>query len=164
MNNTTKLVAAITVAFAAATASAAEDKIVLAALGDVTGKVLVNKGQGFVSARQGMEVRSGDRVLALGDSAAKVVYKTGCVTDLKENQVLAIGSSGCETQPMNSRSDPVKLAQASTQGSIMLTPMVAGQALGAPATVAGANTTIGTMMFLGGTSLMVVSDAAISDQ
>lgn len=105
------LAAAIAASFAAS-AYAADKKIVLAALDDVSGKVLINKGKGFVSAKSGMEVRPGDRIIALDNASAKIVYNDGCATDLKENNLLAIDGKGCGSKPVNSRSNHLMLAQA----------------------------------------------------
>lgn len=87
-------------------------KVVLASLGEVNGKVLVNKGKGYVTAKQGMEIRPGDRVVALDKASAKVVYNDGCVTDLKENDLLSMDGKGCANSAISARPDSIKLAQA----------------------------------------------------
>ena len=109
------LAAAVLSLFGAGSAVAA-DKIVLAALGDVQGKVLVNKGKGYVTAKAGMEVAPGDRVIALDNASAKVLYQDGCVTDLHENNVLAVDGKGCVTAPVRSRAEPIRLAEALGSG------------------------------------------------
>ena len=109
------LAAAVLSLFGAGSAVAA-DKIVLAALGDVQGKVLVNKGKGYVAAKTGMEIAPGDRVIALDNASAKVLYQDGCVTDLHENNVLAVDGNGCATAPNRSRAEPIRLAQALGSG------------------------------------------------
>ncbi len=129
------LAAAIAVAFVGS--SFAEEKIVLASLGDVNGKVLVNQGKGFVTAKDGMEVRTGDRVIALDKASAKVVYSDGCVTDLKENKLLSMDGKGCQKQAVNFGGDNIKLAQA-IGGSVTDTPPGGGDVAGtAGAPVAG---------------------------
>ncbi|WP_301101388.1 hypothetical protein [Propionivibrio sp.] len=112
MIKTRQIILAAAIAAAFAGDALAADQIVLASLGDVNGKVLVNKGKGFVSAKDGMEVRTGDRVIALDKASAKVVYSDGCVTNLKENKLLTMGSQGCEKQADNAGSENLKLAQA----------------------------------------------------
>ncbi len=102
----------LAVALGAATGAQAAEKIVLASLGDVNGKVMINQGRGFVAARAGMEVRVGDRVIALEGASAQVVYKDGCVTNLKERNLLPVDAKGCATQPLNPMAESVKLAQA----------------------------------------------------
>lgn len=94
------------------TAAAADRTILLASLDDVNGKVLVNKGKGFVSAKPGMEVRPGDRIVTLDNASAKVVFNSGCVTNLKENSVLGMDGKGCDTKPLSSRSNDIVLAAA----------------------------------------------------
>lgn len=102
----------LAVALSAATGAQAAEKIVLASLGDVSGKVMINQGRGFVAARPGMEVSVGDRVIALEGASAQVLYKDGCVTDLKERNLLPVDAKGCATQPLNPNAEVVKLAQA----------------------------------------------------
>ena len=102
----------LAVALGAVTGAHAAEKIVLAALGDVNGKVMINQGRGFVAARSGMEVSVGDRVIALEGASAQVVFKDGCVTNLKERNLLPVDAKGCATQPLNPNAEAVKLAQA----------------------------------------------------
>ena len=106
------VLAAAVAALLAATGAQAAEQLVLASLGDVQGKVMVNQGKGFVAARPGMEVRAGDRVIALDGAAARIVYNDGCVTNLKERNLLPIEAKGCATQAVNPNAEVVKLAQA----------------------------------------------------
>lgn len=105
-------VAVALAAIAAAGSASAAEPMKVAALGDVSGKVMVNQGRGFVSAKPGMEIRSGDRIVALDGASAQVVYGDGCVTDLKENNLLSVDGKGCATKPVNPRGENIKLAQA----------------------------------------------------
>ncbi len=86
----------------------------VAALGPVTGKVMINKGKGFVSAREGAALAPGDRVIALNGSTAAVVYPDGCVASLRENSLLAVDkSTQCSTKPVaTGAADPLRVAQA----------------------------------------------------
>ncbi len=102
----------LAVALSAAAGAQAAEKIVLASLGDVNGKVMINQGRGYVAARAGMEVSVGDRVIALEGASAQVLYKDGCVTSLKERNLLPVDAKGCATQPLNPNAEVVKLAQA----------------------------------------------------
>ncbi len=102
----------LAVALGAVSGAQAAEKIVLASLGDVNGKVMINQGRGFVAARPGMEVSVGDRVIALEGASAKVVYKDGCVTSLKERNLLPVDAKGCATRPLDPNAEVVKLAQA----------------------------------------------------
>lgn len=112
MNARPLLFAAAVAALVVATGAQAGEKMVLASLGEVQGKVLINQGKGFVAARPGMAVNAGDRVIALDGAAAQIVYQDGCVTNLKEHNLLPIDAKGCATAPLNPNAEVVKLAQA----------------------------------------------------
>ena len=90
------------------------EPIQLAALSNVEGKVLVNKGKGFATAKPGTPLVEGDRVIALDGSRAAVVYKDGCVTQLKENSLLALDkAAGCGQEAVKTGgSQPLRYAQA----------------------------------------------------
>lgn len=100
------------------TGALAAEPIQIAAISDMEGKVLVNKGKGFVSARSGMALNSGDRVIALDGSRASVVYADGCVSQLRENSLLALqktdrcGQEAVRTSMGSTQTQPVRLAQA----------------------------------------------------
>jgi len=86
----------------------------VASLGPVTGKVMINKGKGFVAARQGTVLAPGDRVIALNGSTAAIVYPDGCVAEMRENSLLAVDKrTQCSTRPISTgATDPVRVAQA----------------------------------------------------
>ena len=71
-----------------------------ATLQDLTGKVLMNKGDGLVSGKAGAALVDGDRIVTLDKSGARVVFRDGCDVTLKEN----IATQG----------DPVPLGTAAT--------------------------------------------------
>jgi hypothetical protein len=105
------------IAMLAMAAAHADPNIQLASLSSVDGKILVNQGHGYVAAKPGMMLSDGDRVIALDGSSAAVVYSDGCVTQLKENNVLALSkSAGCKQLPIGtgqvSATGPVHVAQA----------------------------------------------------
>lgn len=106
-----KALMAAVVALSCGSAVAAE-RIVVAALGDVNGRVMVNKGTGYVPAKPGMPVGLGDRVITLDGASAKIVYTEGCVTELTENNLLGIEGKACESKVVNPRSQPIRLAEA----------------------------------------------------
>ncbi len=114
MNRSTRpiLIAAAVAALVAATGVQSAERIVLASLGDVSGKVMINQGRGYVAARSGMAVREGDRVIALEGAGAQIVYKDGCVTNLKERNLLPVSAGGCANLALNRDGEAVKLAQA----------------------------------------------------
>jgi len=86
----------------------------VASLGPVTGKVMINKGKGFITAREGTVLAPGDRVIALNGSAAAIVYPNGCVAEMRENSLLAVDKrTQCSTRPVSTgATDPIRVAQA----------------------------------------------------
>lgn len=87
----------------------------LATLSNVNGKVLVNKGNGYVSAKSGTSLGEGDRVISLNGATASVVYQDGCVTQMPENSLLAFDKfTACGKEPFKvaSAKQPVQYAQA----------------------------------------------------
>ena len=86
----------------------------VASLGPVTGKVMINKGKGFVAARQGTVLAPGDRIIALNGSTAAIVYPNGCVAEMRENSLLAVDKrTQCSTRPVSTgATDPIRVAQA----------------------------------------------------
>ncbi len=108
------IVGAVALALAATAAHA--DHILLAALASVDGKILVNQGHGFEAAKPGMALGDGDRVIALDGSRAAVVYSDGCVTQLKENSLLAMDKAvGCKKEVVGTGGapeQPIRVAQA----------------------------------------------------
>jgi hypothetical protein len=128
----------LAMALGAATGAQAAERIVLASLGDVNGKVMINQGRGFVAARAGMDVSVGDRLIALEGASAQVVYKDGCVTQLKERNLLPVDAKGCATQPLNPSVEAVKLAQAIGAGDPKPDTSPTDKPLPAPEPVAAA--------------------------
>ncbi len=135
--NRPPLVAAALAAFVAATGAHAAERIVVASLDDVNGKVLINQGKGFVGARPGMEVRAGDRVITLDGSAARIVYKDGCVTRLTERNLLPIEAKGCSTRTVNPDAEVTRLAQAIGGGTRTDVPPAPAPAPSVPVEAAG---------------------------
>ncbi|MBV2194668.1 MAG: hypothetical protein KUL81_15150 [Azonexus sp.] len=93
----------------------AAEQAQLATLSNVNGKVLVNKGNGYVSAKSGTSLGEGDRVISLNGATASVVYEDGCVTQMPENSLLAFDKfTACGKEPFKvaSAKQPVQYAQA----------------------------------------------------
>lgn len=142
----------------AGTAAAADRTILLASLGDINGKVLVNKGKGFVSAKPGMDVRPGDRIVTLDNASAKVVFNNGCVTSLKENSVLGVDGKGCDTKPLSSRSKDIVLAAAigeePSSDRKVVAPIIAG----------GGGPSLGVLGGFGALGLGVIGNSIANDK
>jgi len=125
---------------ALAAGSVVADPVQLASLANVDGKIMVNKGRGFVSAKPGMTLNEGDRIIALDGSRAAVVYPDGCVTQIKENSLLALEKgAGCNKEPVRTGGtrEPLRYAQAIGQSSDAAPPPVGGGS-GAPVVVPSA--------------------------
>lgn len=107
---------ATSLALLAASAASAQTAAPLqvASLGPVTGKVMINKGKGFVAARPGTVLAPGDRLISLNGSTAAIVYPDGCVAELGENSLLAVDKrTQCSTKPLSTgATEPLRIAQA----------------------------------------------------
>lgn len=69
-----------------------------ATLKDIGGKgnVLVNQGEEFVPATEGMRLKPGDRVMVRDDSEADLQFDDECAYEISENKIVTIpGSSPC---------------------------------------------------------------------
>ncbi|NMG16663.1 hypothetical protein [Aromatoleum bremense] len=94
-------------------AAHAAEPLQVAALTAVDGKVLIHKGKDYTVAKAGSTLLEGDRVITLKGSKADVAFTKGCVTNLKENAVLAIGGVDvCATGPLSANPEPAKYAAA----------------------------------------------------
>jgi hypothetical protein len=81
------LVAASIVSFASAQAS-----VIVAELGTVTGKVLINHGKGFVPADGLISLNAGDQLMVGEKSSAVVNYASGCAVSVSATQVVTISA------------------------------------------------------------------------
>lgn len=115
------------------------EPIRLASLANIDGKILVNKGKGFVSAKPGMALTDGDRVIALDGSRAAVVYPDGCVTQIKENSLLAMEKgAGCNKELVRTGANqPLRYAQAIGGSAIDAKDTKPGSPVSAPVTQTG---------------------------
>jgi hypothetical protein len=78
-------------------AFAQEEPASLATLTKAEGKVMVDKGAGYVSATANTPLNNGDRVITLGGSGAEIVFVDGCRSQLKENHMMVISAEqGCK--------------------------------------------------------------------
>lgn len=74
----------------------------VATLTQVTGKVMVNKGKGYVAAKSGMSLGDNDRLITLDGSSAAVVYGDGCSSNVKANSVLSVSKVlGCKAEALS---------------------------------------------------------------
>ncbi len=61
-----------------------------ATLAGVTGRVLVNRGSGFVPAADGTQLNSGDRVLTPRNGTARIVYNPACVEEVPSGRTSTV--------------------------------------------------------------------------
>jgi len=137
----------------------------VASLTDVQGKVLVNQGRDFVPAQSGLQLKAGDRVLVLGDGAAKVVFpRPGksaegqaadakyCAVSMKANSLYTVdGFAQCAKGTVAMKSF-VQQAQAAA----------AGAAGAAGAGAAGAGAAVGGLAGIGAVGAGAIGIGAVT--
>ena len=64
-----------------------------ASLARIEGSVLINQGEQYISAREGMGLKTGDRLMVMSGGSVVISYDDGCKYTLGENRVLTIGKS-----------------------------------------------------------------------
>lgn len=86
---TRKIVALIASAVLSSTTALASAPV--AQVHNVSGKVLVNQGEGFVPASEGLSLKHGDKVFVGKDAAASIDYlAANCSVDVASSSVVAI--------------------------------------------------------------------------
>ena len=90
-------VAGLMFAGASSLAAAQDTPAGLATLSKADGKVMVDKGTGYVSVTANTPLSQGDRVITLGGSNAEIVFADGCRAQLQENHMMVISAEqGCK--------------------------------------------------------------------
>jgi hypothetical protein len=98
-----KLISALLLFSTLVTAGQAATQETKATLEDLSGKVLMNKGDGLVSGKAGSSLVDGDRIITLDKSGAKIVFTDGCTVTLEENNIFVINAElGCKALPLAS--------------------------------------------------------------
>jgi hypothetical protein len=125
-----KIVTALLLASTLVIAGQAAAQDTGATLQDLTGKVLMNKGDGLVSGKAGAALVDGDRIVTLDKSAARIVFPDGCSVVLEENMIFVIDSQlGCKAVPVVSNQPVAPALITPTQGMILGTAIVGGGVL-----------------------------------
>ena len=97
---------------------------------ELSGKVLVNKGDGLVSGRAGTALVDGDRIVTLDKSGARIVFPDGCGVMMQENMIFVINSQlGSKALPIATNQPAAPGLTTPTQGLILGTAYVGGGAL-----------------------------------
>jgi|OpeIllAssembly_1097287.scaffolds.fasta_scaffold02568_4 hypothetical protein len=106
-----KLISALLLFSAMVTAGQAAAQGTEATLEDLSGKVLMNKGDGLVSGKTGTTLVDGDRIVTLDKSGARIVFPDGCGVTLEENMIFVINSRlGCKALPVASNPPPAAIS------------------------------------------------------
>jgi hypothetical protein len=120
-------------------ASAAEP---VGAVARIQGSALINQGERYVPASEGMPVKEGDRMFATEGSSAVIRFNDGCQYTLDDTQILTIGAtSTCTaggvvaTYPIS----PIPAAVPAGAGAGLVFAGVAGAVIGGAALVANHN-------------------------
>lgn len=102
-----------------------------ATLQDMNGKVLMNKGSGLVSGKEGAALIDGDRIVTLDKSAARIVFPDGCGVTLQENMIFVVNSQlGCKALPVTNNPPPAQAAGLTQgQGTMIGAAYVGGGAI-----------------------------------
>ncbi len=125
-----KIVTALLLASALMIAGQAAAQSTGATLQDLSGKVLMNKGDGLVSGKAGAVLVDGDRIVTLDKSGARIVFPDGCGVTLEENMIFVINSQlGCKAAPVATNQPAAQGLTTPTQGMILGTAYVGGGAL-----------------------------------
>ncbi len=70
----------------------------------VQGKVLVNDGTRYTAAKSGAEVKTGAKIITSKDATVNLVYKNGCIKEVKANTMLVVGTPAeCASKISNER-------------------------------------------------------------
>jgi hypothetical protein len=100
-----------------------------ATLQELSGKVLVNKGDGLVSGKAGTALVDGDRIVTLDKSGARIVFTDGCSVTLEENQMFVIDARlGCKALPIASSPAPAAVGGLTTAQALLIGVTVVGGA------------------------------------
>lgn len=125
-----KIVTALLLTSALMTAGQAVAQDMEATLQYLSGKVLVNKGDGLVSGKAGTALLDGDRIVTLDKSSARIIFPDGCSVALEENMIFVINSQlGCRAVPVAANQPLAPGLTTPTQGLILGTAYVGGGAL-----------------------------------
>lgn len=127
-------------------ATAADDHD--AQLTRIEGNVLINQGENYQTAREGMLLREGDRLMVMEGAKMAITYQDGCFSSFEQGQIIEISKvSTCEggqafvktAEPMHVDAAPGAGAGAKTGVLGNMTVMEATTFVGAAAAGGAAN-------------------------
>jgi hypothetical protein len=133
--------AALALSFAQAGAA---DAVAVATLSEVQGVALINQGSDFVTAKPGMALRQGDRLMAMEGGTAVLTYADGCKFNVADNQVFTVGSANsCTAGTLSQRPVGPYVAAAPAIGAGAMAGLAAAGAV-ATVVVVGAASSSGS--------------------
>lgn len=99
------------------------DNDVVAVINKASGKVMADKGKGFVTSPIGTLLKEGDRVVALEESGAEVVFFDCCTANLKSNNLINVKANpGCKAAIVDAA--PATQAVAAVHPASYIAPVV----------------------------------------
>lgn len=119
-----KVLVSAVLSAALATASAADP---VATVSQIQGVALVSQGADYVTAKQGMTLSEGDRVMAMEGGNVALTYVDGCKLNIADNQVFTVGNAAsCSEGTLSQRSVGPYLAAAGAGGAATAGRIAAG--------------------------------------
>ncbi len=70
-----------------------------AVLGAISSPVMINQGERYVPAEEGMQLLPGDQLMAMQGGAAQVQYANGCVHAVQSNEIYRIANEDACAMP-----------------------------------------------------------------
>ena len=122
----------------------AQEPVVLASVSEA---VLVNQGDMYMPAEEGMTLSTGDQVMVLQSGKAQIQYADGCQQQLGENQVMQIADMSTCPQ-LASNGNVAGLGLATTTASMGAASTSVGTGAGA-SFGGGASALVGTVAVVG---------------
>lgn len=104
MNNKISKIFSVMVVAGIPAYAMAEPPVMVAKLAQVDGTVMVNQGTAYKKAASGAVLQQGAKIVTTKGATVAVVYKDGCIKQLKENSILTVGpASECTAKQSNER-------------------------------------------------------------
>lgn len=122
-----------------------------AKISKIKGIVLVNQGESYSTAREGMALNAGDRLMVMQDAALDLVYEDGCNASFKESKIIEISKlSTCAGGVAVVESTNPMVADAAPGGEAVAGEVVAESTIPTAAMVAGGVVVVGAAIAASG--------------
>ena len=104
MNNKFSRIFSVMVVAGVPAYAMAEPPVIVARLAQVDGTVMVNQGTVYKKAASGEVLKQGAKIVTTKGATVALVYKDGCIKQLKESSILTVGpASECTAKQNNER-------------------------------------------------------------